>query len=207
MPKDTDRVAWRREGGHNPEPDLERGLRRARAATLLALALPGSTYVYQGEELGLPEVTDLPPEVLQDPTFARSNGAEKGRDGCRVPLPWTEDGPTFGFGPGPASHLPQPDWFGAYAVDRELNEPASTLHFYIEALAARRSLQTAEELSWRPAPPNVISFERPGGWVSVTNFGEHPVPMPEGRMVIASRAVEGLELPAETTVWLQTREA
>jgi alpha-glucosidase len=207
VPKDTDLVAWLREGGHDPEPDLERGLRRARAATLLALALPGSTYLYQGEELGLPEVTDLPPAVLQDPTFVRSSGAEKGRDGCRVPLPWTDDGPTFGFGPGPASHLPQPDWFGAYAVKRELNQPGSTLHFYVEALAARRALQAAEELSWRPAPPDVISFERPGGWVSVTNFGEHPVPMPEGRMVIASRAVVGLELPAETTVWLQTREA
>jgi len=206
LPKDTDLVAWLRVGGHDPEPDLERGLRRARAATLLALALPGSTYLYQGEELGLPEVTDLPAEVLQDPTFVRSNGTEKGRDGCRVPLPWTGDGPTFGFGPGPASHLPQPDWFGAYAVERELNQPGSTLHFYLEALAARRSLQSAEELSWRPAPPDVIAFERPGGWVSVTNFSEHPVPMPAGRMVIASRAVDGMELPAETTVWLQTRE-
>ena len=205
VPNGADLVAWLREGGHDPEPDLERGLRRARAATLLALALPGSTYVYQGEELGLPEVTDLPADVLQDPTFVRTEGAEKGRDGCRVPLPWTETGESFGFGP--ASHLPQPEWFGAYAVERELNDPASTLHFYIDALAARRSLQSAEELSWRTSTADVVAFERPGGWVSVTNFGEHPVPMPEGRVVIASRAVDGLELPAETTVWLQTAGA
>ena len=123
VPNGTDLVAWLRGGGVDPAPDLERGLRRARAATLLALALPGSTYLYQGEELGLPEVTDLPAEVLQDPTFVRTEGAEKGRDGCRVPLPWTETGESFGFGPGAASHLPQPEWFGAYAVERELGEP------------------------------------------------------------------------------------
>ena len=122
-------------------------------------------------------MTDLPAEVLQDPTFVRTGGAEKGRDGCRVPLPWTETGESFGFSPGGASHLPQPEWFGAYAVERELGEPASTLHFYVEALAARRALQGAEELTWRAAPPDVIAFERPGGWLSMTNFGEHPVPM------------------------------
>jgi alpha-glucosidase len=149
-------------------------------------------------------VTDLPAGVLQDPTYTRSQGAEKGRDGCRVPLPWTETGGSFGFGPGAASHLPQPAWFGDYAVERELNQPASTLHFYVDALAARHSLQSAEQLTWRSSRPDVVEFERPGGWVSATNFGEHPVPMPEGRLVIASRAVEGPELPAETTVWLQT---
>jgi alpha-glucosidase len=92
-------------------------------------------------------------------------------------------------------------------VERELAEPASTLHFYIEALAARRALQSREELAWLPSLPDVVAFERPGGWLSVTNFGEHPVPMPAGRLVIASRAVDRLELPAETTVWLQTRGA
>ena len=125
----------------------------------------------------------------------------------RVPLPWTETGPSFGFGPGPASHLPQPAWFGEYAVERELAEPASTLHFYIEALAARRALQGSEEMSFQVSLRDVVAFERPGGWVSVTNFGEHPVPMPAGHLVIASRAVDGLELPAETTVWLQTTGA
>ena len=87
VPNGTDLVAWLRDGATDPAPDVAQGLRRARAATLLALALPGSAYLYQGEELGLPEVTDLPPEVLQDPTYARSGGSEKGRDGCRVPAP------------------------------------------------------------------------------------------------------------------------
>ena len=104
------------------------GLRRARAATLLALALPGSAYLYQGEELGLTEVTDLPPEVLQDPTYAAIGRAEKGRDGCRVPLPGAV-GESFGFGSGSA-HLPQPAWFGRYAVERELADPDSTLQLY-----------------------------------------------------------------------------
>src|SRR5439155_26638506 len=85
----------------------ERGLRRARAAALLVLALPGSTYLYQGEELGLPEVTDLPDEVRQDPAFFRGAGQEGTRDGCRVPLPWSGDRAPYGFGPG-GSWLPQP---------------------------------------------------------------------------------------------------
>ncbi len=99
------------------ELDRALGLRRARAATLLMLALPGSAYLYQGEELGLHEVADLPADLLQDPAFSRSGGAEKGRDGCRVPLPWTAGGPSFGFGAG-AAHLPQPAWFGQLASRR-----------------------------------------------------------------------------------------
>lgn len=87
--------------------DRALGLRRARAATLLMLALPGSAYVYQGEELGLPDVVDLPDEVRQDPSFFRSAGQDGLRDGCRVPIPWTTDGPSHGFGPA-GSWLPQP---------------------------------------------------------------------------------------------------
>ena len=206
LPNGTDLVAWLRDGGTDPAPDVARGLRRARAATLLALALPGSAYLYQGEELGLPEVTDLPAEVLQDPTFFRSGGAEKGRDGCRVPIPWRESGESFGFGSGSA-HLPQPAWFGRYAMERELADPASTLRFYIAALAARRSLLAAEELTWRESPSDVVAFERPGGWVSVTNFGETGIPLPEGRVVIASEPLTGDEIPPETTVWLHTTKA
>ena len=90
------------------------GVRRARAAALLMLALPGGAYVYQGEELGLPEVHDLPDEVRQDPTFLRTGGAERGRDGCRVPIPWSGSASPFGFGPaGRRPWLPQPStWAG-----------------------------------------------------------------------------------------------
>ncbi len=107
---------WLLTDGREPRPRPALGERRARAAALILLALPGSTYVYQGDELGLQEVADLPPEVLQDPMATRS-AVEKGRDGCRVPLPWEPTGPSFGFGPGPAQP-PQPAWFGSYAGQR-----------------------------------------------------------------------------------------
>jgi alpha-glucosidase len=95
-------------GTRVPAPNPELGLRRARAATALLLALPGSAYLYQGEELGLPEVFELPPEARQDPAFFRTGGAELGRDGCRVPLPWRADAPAFGFSQSGAAWLPQP---------------------------------------------------------------------------------------------------
>ncbi|MFV2119442.1 glycoside hydrolase family 13 protein, partial [Streptomyces sp. Act-28] len=113
------------------------GLRRARAAALLMLALPGSAYLYQGEELGLPEVTDLPDELRQDPAFHRGEGQEGLRDGCRVPIPWTRDGSSYGFGPG-GSWLPQPEGWGALSVAAQTGDPASTLELYRAALAVRR---------------------------------------------------------------------
>ncbi len=205
LPNGTDLQAWLLSEGKDPEPDLEMGLRRARAATLLALALPGSAYLFQGEELGLPEVADLPAAVLQDPTWARSEGREKGRDGCRVPLPWTADGLSFGFGPGPA-HLPQPAWFARYAVAAEVGDPASTLSFYIAAVAHRRRMLTDEPLAWVDGPADVLRFRRGGSWESVTNFGASPLPLPKGRVVVASGPVADETLPGETTVWLDTSE-
>src|SRR5690242_17623258 len=108
-------------------------------------ALPGSAYPYQGEELGLHEAPDIPPELVQDPVFSRSRGAEKGRDGCRVPLPWTAEGTSFGFGPG-AAHLPQPAWFGPLSVEAQERDPASPLSLYRDALRWRRELQAAENM-------------------------------------------------------------
>jgi alpha-glucosidase len=206
LPNGTDLVAWLHDGATDPAADLSRGLRRARAATLLALALPGSAYLYQGEELGLPEVTDLPDDVRQDPTFVRSGGAEKGRDGARVPLPWRSSGSSFGFGPA-GSHLPQPEWFVQYSVEAESADLSSTLRFYVDALAARRSLFAEEELTWLDSLVDVVSFERPGGWVNVTNFSTSPVPLPPGRVVISSRPITGADLPGETTVWLVDEDA
>jgi len=208
LPAGTPRIPWLLSQGTDPAPDLVRGVRRARAATAFVLALPGSTYVYQGEELGLPEVADLPDAVLQDPTWLRSRGADKGRDGCRVPLPWTRDGDSLGFGPegGRPAHLPQPASFAELAVDVQEADPASTLAFYREALARRAGLQTVEELEFLDAPEGVVAFRRPGGWVCVTNFTTAPVPLPAGRVVLSSSGRppgEGLtDVPAETTVWL-----
>ena len=132
---------WLLSGGRQPELDAAAGVRRARAASLFVLGLPGSAYVYQGEELGLHEVAAIDDENRQDPTFFRSPGEDIGRDGCRVPLPWTADGSSFGFGDDGA-HLPQPAWFADLAVAVQDGDPASTLELYRRALALRHELQT-----------------------------------------------------------------
>ena len=193
---------WLLNGGTSPRLDRGLGLRRARAAVLLMLALPGSAYLYQGEELGLHEVPDIPFELIQDPVFERSHGAEKGRDGCRIPLPWTADGPSFGFSIS-AAHLPQPSWFSPLSVQAQEHDPASTLTLYRQALSWRRKLQAAENLEWLPGTNGqVLHFRRPGGWQSVTNFGSRAVPRPHGTVVVASSSLHGDLLPADTTVWL-----
>src|SRR5579862_7741861 len=198
----TNAKTWLLSNGTSPELDRALGLRRARAATLLMLALPGSAYLYQGEELGLHEVADLPAERLQDPAYLRSGGEDRGRDGCRVPLPWTSDGPAFGFGTAPA-HLPQPDWFGPLSVEAQERDPASTLALYRQALSWRRRLQGAETLEWMPGTNGqVLHFRRPGGWRSVTNFGPGAVPLPDGTVVVASDPLENGLLPADTTAWI-----
>ena len=137
------------------------GERRARAAIMILLALPGSTYLYQGEELGLHEVADLPREVLEDPMASRST-TEKGRDGCRVPLPWTWTDPRTGS-VRRSGTLPQPEWFGAYAVSAQEADPDSTLNLYRRALELRRNLLNASDFSWVESEPSVLHFVRPGG--------------------------------------------
>jgi alpha-glucosidase len=193
---------WLLSNGSEPPLVVALGIRRARAATLLMLALPGSAYLYQGEELGLHEVGDLSDDVLQDPAFTRSGGTEKGRDGARVPLPWTVDGPSYGFGAGPA-HLPQPDWFGSYSVQAEEADSTSTLRMYRTALGLRANLLAAEDLDWAEgSDESVLHFSRPGGWRSVTNFGSESVPLPDGAVVIASSDLDGGRLPPDTTAWI-----
>ena len=194
---------WLLSGGTEPALDAERGERRARAAALFLLGLPGSAYLYQGEELGLHEVADIPDAERQDPTFFRSPGVDLGRDGCRVPLPWTASGGSFGFGDAGA-HLPQPDWFETYAADVQDGDPASTLSLYRRALALRHELQTAEELTWIDgSSAEVVAYERPNGWSIVTNFGAEAVALPAGEVLLSSRALDDGRLPGETTVWLR----
>ncbi|WP_205327182.1 glycoside hydrolase family 13 protein [Glycomyces sp. YM15] len=193
--------AWLLSRGTEPEVDAAAGLRRARAATLLMLALPGSAYLYQGEELGLGEVAEIPDAERQDPTFFRSPGVDVGRDGCRVPIPWTEQGESYGFGSGEA-HLPQPEWFGPVSVEAQSADPASTLNLYRDALALRRRLQTDESLTWVASEPQVLHLRRANGWEAVANFGATAVPLPAGEVLLSSGPIEG-ELPAETTVWLR----
>ncbi|MER6062230.1 glycoside hydrolase family 13 protein [Streptomyces sp. NPDC001792] len=202
LPPGTDPAAWLLSGGSAPAIDAGAGLRRARAATLLMLALPGSSYLYQGEELGLPEVADLPTEVLQDPIWEQTGHVRKGRDGCRVPLPWTTDGPSYGFGPG-AAWLPQPSSFAAYAVEAQTEVEGSTLELYRTALRLRRKLLEGETLSWTPdAPAGVLDFARSEAWRCLANLSGRPVPLPPGEVLLASSPLDGRVLPPDTTVWL-----
>ncbi|MEU8709021.1 glycoside hydrolase family 13 protein [Streptomyces sp. NPDC048565] len=187
--------------------DGELGLRRARAATLLMLALPGSAYVYQGEELGLPDVTDLPDEVRQDPSYFRAEGQDGFRDGCRVPIPWTREGSSYGFGSG-GSWLPQPDSWGTYSVEAQAGTEGSTLELYRAAIAARREhpgLGAGTDVEWLDAPEGVLALGRPG-FVCTVNTTGTPVRIPApGTLLLASGPVteDGatFELPADTTVW------
>ncbi|MEU1616358.1 glycoside hydrolase family 13 protein [Streptomyces sp. NPDC005722] len=182
------------------------GLRRARAAALLMLALPGSVYVYQGEELGLPEVTDLPDEVRQDPSFFRDNGQDGLRDGCRVPIPWTTDGPSHGFGPA-GSWLPQPAGWGGLSVQAQTGDPGSTLELYRSALRLRRELPGLGDgpMRWLDAPEGVLAFSRPG-LVCTVNVTPEPVQLPvPGRPVLSSEPVAptggSVRLPADSCIW------
>jgi alpha-glucosidase len=202
LPADVDLSAWLMTHGEQPVEDRATGLARARAAALLLLALPGSAYLYQGEELGLPEVADIPFDALEDPIWERNGRTEKGRDGSRVPLPWTADGPSFGFGQG-GSHLPQPAWFGGFAVAVEDADPGSTLNLYRAALAARADLRAGDGVRFGDAPEGVIEVQRDGGWRSITTFGV-PAPLPEGEIVVASAPVGADRvLPADATAWLR----
>jgi alpha-glucosidase len=183
----------------------EEGLRRARAAILLMLALPGSAYLYQGEELGLPEVLDLPEEVLTDPVWERSGHTDRGRDGCRVPLPWSGDQAPFGFGPGGESWLPVPAAWQGLTVQRQQADPASMLWLYRAALTLRGDLPGMGDgpIRWLDSPAGTLLFERPGGVACLVNFGPEPVAPPAGygTPVLTSGDLVDGTLPADTAVW------
>ena len=192
-------------GPDDPQPDNELGLRRARAATLMMLALPGSAYLYQGEELGLPEHTTLPPGVRQDPIWERSHHEQAGRDGCRIPMPWEADAPGLGFSPTGETWLPQPDAYQGLAVDQQVDVPGSTWSLYRDALDLRKSHGLGDgSLEWLDGyGDEVIAFTN-GDLLVVTNVGGAPVPLPDGDVLLASTEVAN-ELPADATVWLQRR--
>ena len=202
-------------GNHDVTRPVTRfgGPKAGRIAALLQLALPGSAYIYQGEELGLPEVTDLPDEARQDPTFHRSSGTFPGRDGCRIPLPWTTAGD-----PAELSWLPQPADWGRYSVQTESGDPGSFLNLYREALRLRRDLPAlgighldageldAGPLRWLDSPADSLVFARDPGFVFAANLGEAPIPLPEHTEVLLSTEplpADGT-LPPSTAAWLAT---
>jgi alpha-glucosidase len=194
--------AWERIG----PADRALGLRRARAAALLYLALPGSAYLYQGDELGLPEVLDLPPEARQDPTFRRSGGSDVGRDGTRVPIPWRGERPPFGFGPdGSRPWLPQPAAWSELSVEAESADPASTLQLYRTALLIRRSHPglAARDFRWLASPDRTIEFGRADRFVCAVNLSSRPIPLPPGRVLLASAPLTDDGLEPDATAWLE----
>ncbi len=194
----------------DPQPDAELGLRRARAATLLMLSLPGSAYLYQGEELGLPEHTTLVDEARQDPTYFRSGGEMVGRDGCRVPIPWSGTEASYGFGPTSRSWLPQPSGWGGLSRDAQAGVGGSTLEMYRSALQLRRSLGLGlGAVAWVEGydEASVVALRRGDVWV-LANLGAEPVALPAGAEVLVSSAEltpveDGCVLGTDVTVWLR----
>ncbi len=190
--------------------DIGLGTRRARAAIMLSLALPGSAYVYQGEELGLWQVEDIPDQLIADPIFERTGHRLRGRDGCRVPLPWSAEQPGFGFGPpdGAAPWLPQPAGWKQLAADAAAADAGSMLALYRSALRIRRDRAAAsagDEMTWLDAEPGVLAFSRPGGLCCVVNLAAGPAELPAHEQVLlASAPLRDDKLDADCAVWLLT---
>ncbi|EQM86862.1 hypothetical protein L687_09875 [Microbacterium maritypicum MF109] len=184
--------------------DAVRGASRARAAALLVAALPGSLYIYQGDELGLPEV-ELPLDAIEDPMHFRSGGVDPGRDGCRVPLPWSGTATPYGFGGAP--WLPQPEDWEALTVDAQHRDPDSTLNLYRATIALRRRLDdlAGDDLEWLELGADVLAFRRGDGTLSITNLGSAPVPLPAHHGVLLASAPLDGALPPDSTAWLALR--
>jgi alpha-glucosidase len=188
--------------------DLDLGTRRARAAALLMLALPGGAYIYQGEELGLWEVEDLPEEVLQDPAWERSGRTVRGRDGCRVPLPWSGAEPPFGFSLAPASAqpwLPHPPAWKDHTAEAQTGDPGSTLELYRAALRIRREHPALGDgtLGWLDSPEGTLLFARDPGFVCAVNLSADPLGLPpNAEVLLATGPLEGDSLGQNTAAWL-----
>src|SRR5918995_1003284 len=177
----------------------ELGLRRARAAALLLFGLPGTSFTYEGQELGLEEV-DVPDEARQDPIFFRTNGARIGRDGCRVPIPWTTEPAAFGFSAG-EPWLPMPQDWGAVSVQAQTGDTASTLALYRAAIRLR---PRCEDFGWRESPEGAMIFDRGDVTVAV-NFDAPELELADGDVVLASDPAVTTKLPANTAAWIRRR--
>jgi alpha-glucosidase len=202
----VDPTSWPKGIGPSDEQPLaELGLRRARAASLMMFALPGSAYMFEGEELGLPEHTMLDADIRQDPAFFRTGGEEIGRDGCRVPLPWEAAAPAFGFSATGKSWLPQPPSFASLAVDQQLGVTGSTLELYREAIALRRERGLGVgDLQWKVSSRDVLHFANSGVQV-VVNLGQRAIPLshPESALIASEPdAIIDGELAPNCAVWL-----
>ena len=193
--------------------DIARGTLRARSGALLMLALPGGAYIYQGQELALPEVRDLPEDSLTDPRWKMSGYKDRGRDGCRVPLPWKTDSvgahgfsSNNGLKPNEA-WLPQSSWWGNYSVESQEPRKDSTLNMFRAALALRKAEEGLGDgpMTWLNAGKDVIAFSRPGNFACYVNFGQECA-LPDGaEVLISSGPLNQGKLPQDTAVWLRTK--
>ena len=186
--------------------DIELGTRRSRAAILLELALPGAVYLYQGEELGLPQVDDIPESMLADPVWERSGRTRRGRDGCRVPLPWTRLGPSLGFGTG-TPWLPQPSDWSTLSVEAQEADPTSMLSLYRSALRMRREVRElhSEDLAWLDLGDDVIAFTLGQDFACVVNFGSEPIDLPGADVLLSSVPLGSADgrLPTDAAAWIR----
>jgi alpha-glucosidase len=184
--------------------DLESGTRRARAAILLELALPGAVYLYQGEELGLPEVDDIPEAMLADPIWERSGRTRRGRDGCRVPIPWTRSGPSLGFS-NATPWLPQPGDWSALSVEAEEADPSSMLWLYRDALRTRHQITDllGDAHAWLDSADDVMAFSRGDHFACFVNFGPESIDLPSDRVLLSSMPLEDGRLPTDATAWVE----
>jgi alpha-glucosidase len=193
--------------------DIARGTLRARSATLMALALPGGTYLYQGEELTLPEVRDIPEDRLTDPRWKMSGYQDRGRDGCRVPIPWKTDSKgAFGFSTNQSltpdqAWLPASSWWGQYSAESQEDDANSTLNIYRKALAVRKKESGLGDgpMEWILTRKDVVAFSRPGNFACYINFGadfELPV---DCEVLVSSGPMNGKNLPTDTAVWIRTK--
>mgnify|MGYP003564496948 FL=1 len=193
-------------GPDDEQPDEELGLRRARAASAFMLGLPGGAYIYQGEELGLPEHTTLEHKFRQDPTYFRTNGDRVGRDGCRVPIPWEHDKPSFGFGPSEKTWLPQPENFASYARDVQEGVEGSTLELYKKLLRLRKANKLgAGDFHWLEplCTESALAFENSGVAV-ISNMGD-PISLPSGEILVTTQKdlQAGGMLETDQTAWIR----
>ena len=201
LPPGTDWHRWPIEGPHDLL-DAAAGLRRARAAALITLSLPGSAYLYQGEELGLPEVWDLPESVLDDPTWERSGHTVRGRDGCRVPLPWSPEGPALGFS-STEPWLPQPAAFTSLAASNQADDAESMLTLYRQAIAIRGEwLGGDEKFEMIDLRPDILAYRRGSSMICIVNMGAANLPLPDGEVLLTSAPLNGDELLPDTAAWI-----
>jgi alpha-glucosidase len=193
---DVDREVTRYGGGRV-------GLARAWAMALVMLALPGAVFIYNGEELGLANV-DLPDEALRDPVWERSGHIRRGRDGCRVPMPWEGDTPPFGFSANPDTWLPIPPEWAPLTVQKQLEARDSTLSFFRRAIELRQARAEFEgsAIEWLDSHRDGLVFRLAGGLVCALNTGRRATALPDGELLLASGVLADGKLPPNTAAWL-----